>query len=73
MSHKRRLKGVLLICLKNALKLSEDVYRCLIEDDLQISYQKMSRRCLIGDDFQMSCRYLKDVLYNQPMFYIIYV
>ena len=51
--------------------------RCLIEDDLQISYQKMSCRCLISDDFQMSyqkmsrMRFLKDVLYNVIMLYII--
>ena len=44
-------------------------HRCLIEDDLQMSYEKMSCRYLIRDDLQMSYqkmsfRCLKDVLYN---------
>ena len=52
-------------------------HRCLIEDDLQMPYQKMSCRCLIEDDLQMSyqkmscMRCLKDVLYNLTMLYII--
>ena len=77
MSYRRRLKDVLLIYLEDVLKLKTS-RRCLIEDDLQMSYQKMSCRCLIGDDLQlsyqkMSCRCLKDVLYNLPVFYIIYL
>ena len=48
--------------------------RCLIVDDLQVSYRKMSCRCLIGDDLQMyyqkmSCRFLAGNALN--MFYII--
>ena len=52
-------------------------HRCLLEDDLQMPYQKMPRRCLIEDHLQMSyqkmscMRYPKDVLYNLTMFYII--
>ena len=69
MSYRRRLKDVLLIYLEDALKLSEDVsLMCLIEDELQMPYQKMSCKCLIEDDLQMSSqkmscmRCLKDVL-----------
>ena len=51
-------------------------HRCLIEDDLQMPYQKMSCRCLIEDDLQMSyqkkscMRCLKDVLYNLSLIYL---
>ena len=38
-------------------------HKCLIEDDLHMSSQKMSCRCLIK-------RCLEDVLDNIPMFYI---
>ena len=54
-------------------------HRCLIEDDLQMPYQKMSCRCLIGDDLQMSYqkmshwRCLKYVAYNLSMFFTIYL
>ena len=37
-------------CIKSYLNAS---YRCLIGDDLQISYQKMSCRCLVRDDLKM--------------------
>ena len=54
---------------------------CLIEDDLQMTYQKMPYRCrcLIGDDLQMSYQKMscmrcpKDDLHNLTMLCIIYL
>ena len=42
-------------------------HRCLIEDDLQMSYQKMSGRCLIEDDMQMSCRFFHYVWFDSEI------
>ena len=54
-------------------------HKCLKEDDLQMSYHKMSCRCLIGDNLHMSyqkvtcMRCLKDVLYNVTKICIVYL
>ena len=73
MFYRRGLKDVLLY-LKGTLTLLQYVLkmskRCLIGDDLQMSYQKMPYRCLTGDISDISFRCFIDVL---SIFYLIYL
>ena len=45
---------------------------CLIEDDLQMPYQKMSCRCLVGDDLRMSYQKMSWMRYPIQSQYVIY-
>ena len=73
MFYRRGLKNVLLY-LKGTLTLLQDVLKmsrkCLVGDDLQMSYQKMPYRCLTGDISDISFRCFIDVL---SIFYLIYL
>ena len=39
-------------------------HRCLIEDDLEMPYQKMSCRCLIEDEMHTSCKFFHYVWFD---------